>query len=160
MHVAEGELADPFVAAAVRVLTVELGSEVQRHNQSVEAEPLRGGEVTVMVGVTGSLKGLVALVMPLTTAAAVAGAMMGEAITELDDMAKSAVAELGNMMAGLATVQLEGYGYNSNITPPSIVTGKDAVISTHIGAKRIVVPLSTTFGGIAVHVMLTKASAA
>lgn len=153
----QGNLADPFVTAAVRILTAELGSEVAEHERSAENAPLLGSDVTIMIGITGGVKGLLALAMSNETAGAIAGFMMGEPVAQLDEMGKSAVAELGNMIAGLATVELEKVGYASNITPPSVVTGKETEISTGAGG-RVVVPLSTGFGHIAIHVALKVAA--
>ncbi|HYF76242.1 MAG TPA: chemotaxis protein CheX [Symbiobacteriaceae bacterium] len=154
----QGKLADPFVTAAVRVLTLELGSEVAQHDRSAEEAPLAGSDVTVMIGITGGVKGLMALSMSTETAGAIAGFMMGGPAAQLDEMGKSAVAELGNMIAGLATVELEQEGYPSNITPPSVVTGKETEISTGVGVGRVVAPLTTTFGHIAIHVALKVAA--
>ncbi|MDF2627645.1 MAG: cheX1 [Symbiobacteriaceae bacterium] len=151
-------LADPFVSAAVRILTAELGSEVARQERRNEDEPILGGDVTIMVGITGDVKGLVALAMSMETAGAIAGAMMGGPGAELDEIGKSCVAELGNMIAGMATVELEQEGYPSNITPPSVVTGRSMTISTGVGGGRVVFPLTTSFGHIALHVSLKLAA--
>lgn len=154
----QGNLANPFVSAAVRVLMAELGSEVAEQERRAEDAPLTGGDVTIMVGITGGVKGLMALAMSNETAGAIAGVMMGEPVAQLDEMSKSAVAELGNMIAGLASVELEQEGYPSNITPPSVVTGKETAISTTPGVGRVVVPLATSFGDIAIHVSLRIAA--
>ena len=38
-------------------------------------------------------------------------AMMGEPVTELDDLGRSAIGELGNMITGQAAIMLEEAGY-------------------------------------------------
>jgi chemotaxis protein CheX len=43
----------------------------------------------------------------------------------LDEMALSAISELGNMVSGSIAMSLEKIGYSINITPPSVITGKD-----------------------------------
>jgi len=65
--------------------------------------------------------------------------MGGYAITEIDEMGKSAISELGNMISGNASTMLYNQGVHVDITPPRIM-------STHFasatGARRaLAVPL-------------------
>ncbi len=147
------QLAEAFSAAAIHVLQEMLGTEVTVGEQRVESAALRAEDVTVLVGLTGEVSGLSLLTMPSATAFAVAGAMMGETVTELDDIARSAVAELGNMVSGAATIRLEEHGVSSNITPPSVLQGTSPEISTpHL--ERAVIPLRTGLGDITLHVSI------
>jgi chemotaxis protein CheX len=148
-------LVSPFAGAAVRVLRTELGVEASAQAQRVESAPIRGSEVLVLVGVTGDVRGQFVLSMSAQTAMGVVGVMMGESVSELDEMGQSAVAELGNMIAGLATVELEQLGVQANITPPSLVTGRGAELSVR-GACLVAVPLTTSLGEIMVHVALSE----
>lgn len=147
------ELTEAFAEAAVHVLQEMLGTTVERGEQRVETEVLHVEDVTVMVGLTGEVSGLCLLTMPKQTAYAAVGAMMGEAVTELDEIGRSAVAELGNMIAGAATIKLEERGISSNITPPSVLQGTSSEIATpHL--ERSVVPLVTGFGAMTVHISI------
>lgn len=148
--------AEAFVMATVQVLKTELGSQVER-SASMESSLASRGDISVLVGVTGGLRGTMVLSMSQEAARLVIGAMIGEPAGEMDEMGKSAVAELGNMIAGLATVQLEQRGFQSDITPPSVVTGQNTAISTS-GTEAVVVPLSTSFGLISLHVALKEAA--
>ena len=156
MQVTMEMLADPFVAAAMQVLDTELGGEMSRKASVARQAGALGADVAVLVGVTGGVRGVIALTMPTETALAIAGIMMGEPVPALDEISRSAVAELGNMVAGLATVKLEQVGYVSNITPPSLVTGHNTEIST-VGTERVVTVLVTSFGELSVHVALKEA---
>lgn len=51
--------------------------------------------------------------------------MMGAEVLELDDMAKRALGELGNMITGKASVKLETIGVTINISPPELVMTKN-----------------------------------
>lgn len=157
MQVTQEMLAEPFVAAAVQVLQSELGGEIARDGLVAVGAGALSGDVAVLVGVTGGLKGMIALSMPNETALAIAGTMMGEPVTVLDEISRSAVAELGNMVAGLATIRLEQMGYDSNITPPSVVTGQNTEIST-AGFERVMMVLATSFGALSIHVALKEAA--
>lgn len=147
------ELTEAFAEAALHVLQEMLGTDVAHGDIRQENMVLKADDVTVLVGLTGEVSGLCLLTMPIATAHAVAGAMMGEVVTELDDIGRSAIAELGNMVAGSATIKLEERGVSSNITPPSVLQGKAPEISTpHL--ERSVVELTTGLGKIALHVTL------
>ena len=67
--------------------------------------------------------------------------MMGMPVAELDDMAKSAIAELGNMVAGNAASNFSSTGLAIDITPPSMYTGKDMSIFSY-KAKTICIPMN------------------
>jgi chemotaxis protein CheX len=81
--------------------------------------------------------------------------MMGQEFTEFDNLAQSGVAELGNVITGRATVKLSQLGYNTNISPPTLIQGHGIQIST-LDFGRIVVPLTTEFGVIEVHLALRE----
>lgn len=147
------ELTEAFADAAVHVLHEMVGTTVEKGTQRVEQAVLHADDVTVLVGITGEVSGLCLLTMPNATAYAVVGAMMGETITALDEIGQSAVAELGNMIAGAATIKLEERGISSNITPPSVLQGDHPEIATP-NLERSVVPLVSGFGSLTLHVSI------
>jgi chemotaxis protein CheX len=65
-------------------------------------------------------------------------------VQELDEMALSAVSELGNMITGGATALVSLHGLDVDISPPSIIRGTNVEISTRSSAR--VVPINTTVG--------------
>jgi chemotaxis protein CheX len=79
--------------------------------------------------------------------------MMGQEFSELDSLAQSGVAELGNVISGRATIKFSQAGYKADISTPTVVTGKGIEIST-LDFPRIVVPLETGLGLITVHLAL------
>lgn len=155
MNKAEIVRIDPFVTAAIRVLCTEMGTDAVETERWVDDSPMRCEDATVLIGVIGDLKGQFMLSMPAATATGIVGLMMGETVTELDAMGQSALAELGNMMAGLATVLLEGQGCSANITPPTVMTGSGTEITT-FGNGRAVAALATGFGALSVHVAVSE----
>lgn len=61
-------------------------------------------------------------------------------VKELDDMAKSAISELGNMIAGNSAGFFMEMGKNINITPPSMYTGSNMTVYAYKG-KTLCVPM-------------------
>ncbi|MFO7172347.1 MAG: chemotaxis protein CheX [Bacillota bacterium] len=151
----KAEFVNPFVSAAYRVLQTETRTEVTKGQVTLEDSPLVSDEVTVLIGVVGRAQGLVLYGMSERTAKGIVGAMIGEAVPVFDAMAESAIAELGNVITGLASGELERAGYPCKIAPPSVVVGKGTSIST-LSIKRLVIPLYTKFGELQVHVALRE----
>lgn len=65
---------------------------------------------------------------------------MGETITELDLLATSGIAELGNVLTGRATIKLSEIGLQTDISPPTVIVGAGITVST-LDFPRLVVPI-------------------
>lgn len=151
----KAEFVNPFVTAAFQVLQTETKAEVTKGGVTIEDSPLVSDEVTVLIGVVGRAQGLVLYGMSEKTAKGLVSSMTGEQIAIFDSLGESAVAELGNVITGLASGELERAGYPCKIAPPSVVVGKNTSIST-LSIKRLVIPLQTRHGEITVHVALRE----
>lgn len=151
----KAEFVNPFVTSAFQVLQTETKSEVTKGNVTLQDSPLVSDEVTVLIGVVGRVQGLVLYGMSEKTAKGIVSAMTGETIAVFDNLAESAVAELGNVVTGLASGELEQAGYPCKIAPPSVVVGRGTSIST-LAIKRLVIPLQTRLGDLTVHVALRE----
>ena len=95
--------------------------------------------IMVIVGVRAN--GAVALVMNLSTAKNIASKMMGGMkLDTLDEMGKSAISELTNMILGNTATILFNRGISVEITPPSTLMGDNIEVST--GKRKTVrIPL-------------------
>lgn len=87
--------------------------------------------IVTTIGFNGVLEGNVVYTLNQDVAIEIVNKMMGGVleISEMDDMAISAVGELGNMISGAIATNLEKIGYTINITPPSVVEGKALKVS-------------------------------
>jgi chemotaxis protein CheX len=151
------EFVNPFIQAASEVLDVELGSETQRGNLRLHKSAFTTDEVTALVGVTGTLSGLVLYSMSQATALGIVSKMIGQDFDEFDALAQSGIGELGNVITGRAGVLLSEAGYPSNITPPALVIGKGTMITT-LDLHRLVFPLQTEVGSLEIQVVLKAAA--
>lgn len=71
--------------------------------------------------------------------------MMGMPVDELDELSKSALSELANMIMGNSATLLFNAGVNIDITPPTLMMGDNMQISA--GSMRTVcVPLKCNLG--------------
>jgi len=151
----KAEFVNPFVTSAFNVLQTETRAEVSKGTVTLQDSPLVSDEVTVLIGVVGRAQGLVLYGMSERTAKGLVSVMTGEQVSIFDSLAESAVAELGNVITGLASGELERAGYPCKIAPPSVVVGRGTSIST-LSIKRLVIPLQTKYGDITVHVALRE----
>ncbi|TVY10225.1 chemotaxis protein CheX [Paenibacillus cremeus] len=96
--------------------------------------------VVVSVGVTGEMRGSVYLTMSLEDALYVAGKMMGTSLRKLDEISKSAIKELMNMIIGNTATVFSNRGIQINITPPNLFTGSGMEISS-VGSVILCAPI-------------------
>jgi chemotaxis protein CheX len=146
---------NPFIDAAVEVLRAEVGVKANRGNLDLQKSALTTDDITVLIHLVGEVYGVVLLGMPASTALNMVSSILGQDLTEFDSLAQSGVAELGNVITGSATIKLSLAGYQSNISPPAIITGKGVQIST-LDFPRIVVPLSTKLGNLMIHLAVRE----
>lgn len=149
----DAKLLNPFIQAAVEVLKAEVGADVSRGEISVEKSSLTSEDITVLINLLGDVYGVVMYGMPKNTCLQLVSKIMGQDFTELNSLAQSGMAELGNVISGRATIRFSETGYKSNISTPTVLTGTGVEIST-LDFPRIVVPLNTQYGTLTVHLAL------
>jgi chemotaxis protein CheX len=153
------EFINPFVKAAIDVLRSEVGGDIGRGKLQLETSPATNHDVAVMIGLTGNAQGVVLYGMSLETARNIVGKMMGQEVDEFDALAQSGIAEMGNVITGLASRGLSENGYDCNITPPTLIVGNHTSIGT-LDLPRIVLPLTSSCGEIVINLALREVSAA
>jgi len=151
----DAKLLNPFIQAAVEVLKAEVGVEVVRGGISVQKSALTSDDITVLINLIGDVYGVVMYGMKTPTGLGMVSQIMGQDFFELNSLALSGVAELGNVISGRATIRFSEAGYHSNISTPMVLNGKGIEIST-LDFPRIVVPLESQFGLFTVHLALRE----
>jgi chemotaxis protein CheX len=147
---------NPFIKAALDVLEAECNLKGERGQLRMENSKATSAEVTVIIGVTGDVQGIVLYGMSERTAKALASTMLDVQVPLFDRMAESAIGELGNMITGRAASGLEAVGYVCQLTPPTLVYGRGVVIST-IDIQHLVIPIETQPGYIEINVAIRGA---
>ena len=146
---------NPFVTASFSVIESVLGVKVEKGQLAMRPSLFTSQQCNILTGVTGSIHGQVIYGMTLTTADKVASMMLGQTIRTFDQLAASAIAELGNMITGNASTLLTDAGFACDITPPSVVRGTNLKMST-LDIPALVVPLCMEIGEIELTVCLTE----
>ena len=149
------EYINPFVESAFNILNEVLQSDITRGELYLKAtsQPVLG--VAAIIGLTGDVEGLVLLDMSLVTAMWIASTMNGEELDGFDELARATIAELANMITGQAVTKLHDLGYNFDLSPPSLITG-DNMIVTDSGVEALIVPLQLPQGKLEINVAVRE----
>jgi len=150
----KAEFLNPFVYAGLKVLASETGlKSIVSDKPQMRKAVATLHAVNVLMGVVGSVQGIVIYGMELSVAKGIIKAMTGTEIPITDPMAESALGELANLITGLASGTLEGSGYPCRISPPRIVRGTGIRIATSV-MNMLTVPISTDLGEIKIYLAL------
>lgn len=149
---------NPFVDAAAEVLKAEAKVTITKGNLTLQKSALTTDEVTVLINLIGQVQGVVLFGLSEKLGMSLVSKMMEQPFEKFDSLAQSGVAELGNVISGRATVMLSEAGYQSTISPPTMITGKSVQIST-LDFPRIVVPLTCEYGDMVIHLALRESQA-
>lgn len=139
------EFYNPFVVAASEVLTQEVGVEVTRGALDLQRDAYVTDGVTVLISLVGDVWGMVLYGMQLDMAKAILSDILGQEITDFNELAQSGIAELGNVMTGQACTKLADLGFGSEVSVPTLLIGQGSRIST-LDLGRLTVPLETDLG--------------
>jgi len=145
----------PFVEAAKEVIQAEAKTTIQRGNLSLKRTAVTTEDISVIISLVGEVEGVVIFSLSIPTALKIVSRVIGQDFEEFDDLARSGIAELGNVITGRATMLLAKNGFNSDISPPTLIIGRDVKVSS-VDFSRIVVPLIADIGEITVHLSLKE----
>ena len=146
---------NPFVESAFEVLAAEANIKLTRGDLSLDKQPYLTDDVTVVISMVGRVEGTVFYSLSEKTALHLVSQMLGDDIKEFVGLAQSGIAELGNVITGRASVKLSESGFESTISPPTLLVGKGATIST-LDFARLVVPLASEYGSVTIHLALRE----
>jgi chemotaxis protein CheX len=147
---------NPIIAASKFVINQTCGIELKPGKPYVTQSEYTDDVFVVLLGITGQLHGQVILAMSKEIAKVLASKMMmGMPVPELNDMAKSALGELMNMMMGNAMTIFAEKNILLDITPPTIFVSKD--LSLNVGDSRMIaIPLEFDAGMLELNIAIKE----
>ena len=135
------EYINPFLMAATNIIKDICQIDMQVGKPYVKQTAFADDSVIIMIGITGEMRGSVIIALTYNKALEIASKMMmGMPVTELDEMATSAISELGNMIMGNAATILSTKGVGIDITQPTLCRGNLTITQSY--TKNICIPLS------------------
>jgi chemotaxis protein CheX len=148
------EYVNIFVTALEKVLGQFGFNEVTLLQESTKQQLSIDRDFTVVVGMTGDMRGNIAYSFSDKTARKLISAMMmGAPVDTMDDMALSAAAELFNMVTANALTLFEAQGRVAAVSLPFVISGGDiyAIIST---VKTTALDISVDGSGIELNIAI------
>lgn len=130
---------NPFLIAATKVLKEMVFIDAKIGKAYAKDTRFENQSLLIMLGVTGKMKGQVILDFNEVVALDVASKMCMMPLDEMNDLAQSAVCELGNMILGNTATVFSTKGIGIGITPPTICNGP--VTFTNMYTSNICIPL-------------------
>ncbi|WP_408954617.1 chemotaxis protein CheX [Natroniella sp. ANB-PHB2] len=150
---------DPVFEATHNVLQQMIGTKTEKGSLMTRENGFIGQDVNISIGVTGNLSGFIYLSMKKDTALNVASKMCGMEVNELNEFVNSALGELANIITGNSATKLSNMGYQCDITPPSVVVGKEIQFSTE-QKEFLALPLHTDIGKFEINLSLQEEKSA
>lgn len=141
----QAEYINPFLESAS--IVIEQVVNVRPTSGKLEIKDVKMIEnyIWIQIGMTGQMNGDIVFGLQEEVALKMVSAMMGGfVVTEIDEMSKSAISELGNMISGNASTLLYNQGVTVDITPPKIIESAEA--AGYTPKRALTIPLK--IGGI------------
>ncbi|NLP29139.1 MAG: chemotaxis protein CheX [Clostridia bacterium] len=139
------EYINPFIEASLEVINQTTNFKPTIGRIFAKNNSYSGDGVVILIGLTGKISGNVVLSLSKKLALTISSAMMfGMPVNELDEMSKSAIAELANMILGhTANIFFQNH-MNIDITPPTVLTGENIQLTP---TKSVTVCIPLNFDG-------------
>ena len=152
----KAEYANPFISAAVKTFQKELGVVLSRNTMNLKDSPVPSKDISIIIGVTGLVKGQVVYSLDENVALSVTKSMLPDRLpAELKKHTNSAVSELANIITGQASIILAGESEKIDITPPAVFAGGSSLID-FLSLQTICLSFISEIGSIEINIALTE----
>src|SRR5690554_4464348 len=136
----KAELINPFLESASIVIEQVIQVRPTSGELAIQRIKFIENYIWIQIGMTGQMTGNIMFGLHEDAALKMVSAMMGGfAVTEMDEMSKSAISELGNMISGNASTLLYNQGIIVDITPPIVVNSLES--SGYESQRALTIPL-------------------
>lgn len=126
--------------------------------QEKKFKELGDRRVISVIGLSGDVRGTVAISMPVATALAMVGKFIGMDMKELDEMVVDAVAEMGNIIAGGAKTRLQSRGKIELSLPNVVICRGSMIFYSPSHSQRVNIGFTSPLGDFEMLVTLEKAA--
>lgn len=153
----KAEYINPFIESSINILGKTTGVLFETGSPSINNGVDTLNDVVVTLGVFGELNGQALLCFKNDFAIALAGNMMNTKLEckALDEIGKSALCELGNMIVGNSATLLFNEGKKVDITTPSILNSMDIKDNEDM-LKTINIPLKCGYSAVNLKIIIKE----
>ncbi|MBM7566756.1 chemotaxis protein CheX [Paenibacillus sacheonensis] len=136
----KAEYINPFLESAKIVIEQVIQIRPSTGQLGIKDIKFVENYIWIQIGLKGQMNGDIVFGLSEQVALKMVSAMMGGyAIAEMDEMGKSAISELGNMISGNASTMLFNQGVRVDITPPKVIHSAQA--AGFSATKALTIPL-------------------
>ena len=147
---------NPFLESAVNVLSTMASINPVPGKPFLHQDKAACGDVSGIIGLTGSARGSMAISFSTGSILKIVKNMLGEDHDSINRDICDAVGELTNMVSGDARKRLEQEGLNITASIPTVIAGRDHVITHVLSGPSIIIPFNTEEGPFYVDVCLAE----
>lgn len=134
------QVINPFLEAAQSVFQQLINISPTRGELTVKDAHFSNHYIWIKVGMNGSLNGDIVFGLHESVALKIISLMMGGMeVIQIDDLGRSAISELGNMISGNASTLLYNQGVAVDISPPVVL--EEETVSEFQNTRALVIPL-------------------
>ncbi len=137
---------NPFLMASTKILKEMCFVDAKLGKPYVKDPIFLDNTLVILIGFTGEMKGQVMIAFEHSIACDIASKMIMMPVTQLDELSRSAICELGNMILGNTATIFSTKGIDIDITPPTVGSGTMSFTTNF--ARNICVPLEYENGKI------------
>ena len=145
-----------FVASVEELFSTMLNCPVTLARACKANAVVAHQEIISLIGMSGALRGTVALILPLTTATSLVGRFVGAPMADDDPELTDAVAELVNIVAGSAKAKLNSDQKPINLSIPNVIRGKGQTVLAPSYATWIELAFTSELGSFKLRVTMGK----
>lgn len=153
----KAENINPFIESVSEVFTNMLDSTVEIGTPLINADESGTPDIIGMIGLSGTAQGIAALRLPVRTALAIIGRMVGTEFRSVDSSIIDGVGELVNIIAGAAKAKYPGHAICLSL--PSVVRGSIYKSSSLGNTLWLTVPFKSPLGEFSLSVCLKPVAA-
>lgn len=152
----KAQYANVFIRSATTVFHREVGVTLSRKSLSKKSAPIPSMPISIVIGITGAVRGQVVYSMDSTFAFSVTKAMIPNKLpTELRKLTNSAVSEIANMITGQASIALAGEHELIHLTPPAVFTGSNMRVD-FLSIPTLCLALISEIGSLEINIAFTE----
>ena len=151
---------NPFIESVYELFETMIGTSLKRGDIAVSEVPSKHCEVTAMIGMSGAIRGTVALAFPVNTAISLVNKLLETDLHIMDDTITDGIAELVNIVGGSAKAKfpVQDGAEPVALTLPTVIRGQDYKVAHPSGAVWLEVPFESDLGGFKLRVTLQEES--
>lgn len=149
----KAEHINPFIISVCKIMKDMCMLDLQIGKPTMSNGVYLGNTSIIKLGIIGKLQGEVVLNIEHQTALEIVSKMMMMPVQAIDDLGKSAISELGNMIAGNAATVFANNDILIDITPPSYCDG--AEYQTDV-SELFSIPFTSTAGNLSVDIFINE----